>query len=246
MRTPASPCGRNGRRRRTLAPVPCGVVALATGDGEARDQALEVPLERSRKRLVEVVDVEREAASGSREDAEVREVRVAAELGLQAGAGTVCEVSRHDRGRATEERKRRDEHPPVPNRDELWHPRPGLLLQHSHRIRTRRGGLPLAVRPPRHLAAHGLAACRPFGGAEMRDSRAVGIHRLRATRAVSVPHRTLPALHWYVRFEPPLSIPRCLGGNADNRESTAIPRPTSRRSGLTSDKQGESVCATTD
>ena len=57
----------------------------SAGDGTAGDEALEVPLERTRQRLVEVVDAEHEPPVGRREPAEVGEVGVAAELHLQAG-----------------------------------------------------------------------------------------------------------------------------------------------------------------
>ena len=57
---------------------------VAAGQHEARRQALEVPLERSRQRLVEVVDVEQQLALGRAVQAEVREVGVAAELHGQA------------------------------------------------------------------------------------------------------------------------------------------------------------------
>ena len=47
-------------------------------------EALDVPLERPGQRLVEVADVEHERALGRREDAEVGQVRVAAQLDLEA------------------------------------------------------------------------------------------------------------------------------------------------------------------
>ena len=57
--------------------------ALPAGDREAGGEPLHVPLERPRQRLVEVVEAEDEPPVGCGEDAEVREVRVAAELGVQ-------------------------------------------------------------------------------------------------------------------------------------------------------------------
>jgi hypothetical protein len=52
--------------------------ARPSGDLEAGDQALDVPLPRARQRLVEVVEVEDQVAVGRGEAAEVREVRIAA------------------------------------------------------------------------------------------------------------------------------------------------------------------------
>ena len=61
--------------------------AVAPGDREAGDEPLDVPLERSRQGLVEVVDIEDERPVRRRIDAEVGEVRVAAELRVQVGPG---------------------------------------------------------------------------------------------------------------------------------------------------------------
>ena len=58
--------------------------AVARGDLDARGQPLDVPLERARERLVEVVEVEDHPAVGPGERAEVAQVRVAAQLHLQA------------------------------------------------------------------------------------------------------------------------------------------------------------------
>ncbi len=60
-------------------------VAVSARRSHARSQALDVPLPRPGQRLVEVVDVEDEPALGRGEDAEVREVRVAAALHRQPG-----------------------------------------------------------------------------------------------------------------------------------------------------------------
>jgi len=57
-------------------------VALSCRDLEAGREALDIPLERARERLVEVVGVEDEVAFRRREAAEIGEVRVARELRL--------------------------------------------------------------------------------------------------------------------------------------------------------------------
>ena len=59
-------------------------VAVAAADLEARGEALHIPLERAGQRLVEVVEVEDEIPLGRRVAADVGEVRVAAELRLEA------------------------------------------------------------------------------------------------------------------------------------------------------------------
>ena len=55
-----------------------GILGDVTRDDEAGGQPLEVPLEGSRQRLVEVVDVEDRQSLGRRVGAEIGEVRVAA------------------------------------------------------------------------------------------------------------------------------------------------------------------------
>ena len=73
-----------GARGRAL--LLAAVAVVASGDDEARDEALEVPLERRRQRLVEVVEIEHEASIRRREHAEVRQVRVTAALHTQPRA----------------------------------------------------------------------------------------------------------------------------------------------------------------
>ena len=61
--------------------------SLAAGEDEAGGHALDVPLEGAADGFVEVVEVEDEAAVGRGKGAEVADVRVAAELGEDAGIG---------------------------------------------------------------------------------------------------------------------------------------------------------------
>ena len=70
-----------------LRPLLLVEAAVAAGDREARHEALHVPLERAGKRLVEVVEAEDELAVGCGEAAEVRQVRVAAELRVERRCG---------------------------------------------------------------------------------------------------------------------------------------------------------------
>ena len=97
------------------APVPAR-------DLEARGQPLDVPLPGSRNRLVEVVEVEHQVPLGRGVAAEVRQVRVPAQLDLDPGRGRRGEVRGHHRGAAPEEGERGGEHPPVPQRDQLLDP----------------------------------------------------------------------------------------------------------------------------
>ena len=145
-----------------------GEVAVAPGDREARREALDVPLPRPRQGLVEVVDVHHQAAIGGGEDAEVREVGIAACLDLQPGLGGLREVHRHDRRRAAKERERRGEHPPVADRHQLRDAALGLVLEHLDRISPARWRLPFAVARARNLLPRRLAGgcallCRGSG-----------------------------------------------------------------------------------
>lgn len=64
-----------------------------------------VPLERARERLVEVVEVEEEGTFRGGVQAEVEEVRVAAELDGEAGVRLGRQVRGHHGGRAAQERE---------------------------------------------------------------------------------------------------------------------------------------------
>ena len=148
-----------------------GEVAVAPGDLKARREALDVPFPGAGKGLVEVVDVEHQAAIGGGEDAEVRQVGIAAELDLEPGLGSLLEVHRHDRRRAAIERERRGEHPPVADRNELGDTALGLVLEHLDRV------LPLCRRLPLRLAlTRSLLPRRLAGGRALicRDSHICG------------------------------------------------------------------------
>ena len=122
------PVGARGRLRHRPPPLAADAV-FAGGDREAGGEPLDVPLPRPRQRLVEVVEVEDEAAVGRREDAEVGEVGVAAGLDPQAGGGRCREIGRHHGGGAAEEGERRGRHPAVADRDQLRDPGDRLSLE---------------------------------------------------------------------------------------------------------------------
>ena len=148
------------------APFFGGVVVVAPGDGQARGQALDVPLEGSGQGFVEVVDVEDEPPLGGGERAEVRQVRVPAQLDPQARGGCRGEVGGHRQCRAPVVGERRDQHPAVPDRHQLGHPRLGLTQQQRHRIPVRRR-FELAVRSQRCPGAGRLALGSPLGAGRM-------------------------------------------------------------------------------
>ena len=168
--------------------------AVAAGDGEARDESLQVPLERARKRLVEVVDVEDEPPVGRGECTEVGEVRIPAELDLQPRPRAVREIGRHWVGGAAEERERRHEHASVSNRDKLRHASGRLLLEQVDRIAPVRRRAPLAEDRAPHLGPRSPSPAppaRPASG-EVRPSasRTACLARRRSSRqAASVTGR---------------------------------------------------------
>ena len=143
-----------------------GVVARR--DQHARGQPLDIPLPRSRERLVEVVDVEHQPPLGRGEDTEVRQMRIAAALDRQPGPRCRGEVVGHDHRRPAIERERRDQHPPVANRHQLRHPRLRLALEQLDGILPRRRGLEHAMAAARHLAARRLATRDALSHRQMR------------------------------------------------------------------------------
>ena len=90
---------------------------------------------------------------GGGEHAEVREVRVTAELHGEPGARRGLEVGRHDLRRAPIEGERRDHHPPVAHRNQVRLTRRVLRLQKGYRVGPVRGRLPPGVAGGHHLRA---------------------------------------------------------------------------------------------
>ena len=72
--------------------------------------------------------------SGDAKNAEVQEVRVSAQLGVETRYGRRGEIVGHHRRRAAEEREGRREHAAVADRDELGNARRRLSLQDPERI----------------------------------------------------------------------------------------------------------------
>ena len=118
---------------------------VAAGDLGAGGHPLDVPLPRAGQRLVEIVRAEDESAVLSCKSAEVRDMGIAASLHDNPRIRRRGEVGRHHGRRTAVERERRDEHSPVPNRDELLHTRGRLGTEHRDRIGPVRRRGPLAV-----------------------------------------------------------------------------------------------------
>jgi hypothetical protein len=146
-------------------------------DHHARREALDVPLPGPGERFVKVVDVEDEPTFGRGEDAEVRDVGVAAELSDEAGARRQREVGGHDLRRAAVEGERRGEHPAEADRDELLHARRVLALEELDRVGALRRRVEGGVALARDVEAGGLAAGGALGGARLRRRRVVGLGR---------------------------------------------------------------------
>ena len=91
----------------------------AGGDDDARGESLDVPFPRPGKRLVEVVRVEDERPFRRGEQAEVRDVRVAARLDRDVAARRGRQVERHHGRRAAVERERRRRHASVTQREQI-------------------------------------------------------------------------------------------------------------------------------
>ena len=141
---------------------------VPSGDREAGGEPLHVPLERSRQRLVEVVETEDEPPIRCGVDAEVREVRVSAELRVQSRPRPVGEVGCHEIRPAAEEGERGGQHAPVPNGAELGKTRLSLLLEKIDRVSADLRRLPRAVRRASELGASGPSPRSALGRRHVR------------------------------------------------------------------------------
>ncbi len=138
-----------------------GEAVVAGGDGEAGRHPLQVVLERTRQRLVEVVQTEQQLPLRRGEPAEVGQMRVPTQLHRQARRRCAGQVGRHHLRRPPVERERRHHHPAVPHRHQIRLAGGVLRDQQLHRIRPVSRRLPLRVRrhrrPLRRLLPTGPA-----------------------------------------------------------------------------------------
>jgi hypothetical protein len=177
-----------GRLQRRRARVALAEAVVAPSDREAGRHPLHVVLERPRQGLVKVVHVEHQPPLGRGERPEVRQVRVAAQLHVQAGRWRARQVGGHDFGRAPVEGERRHQHPPVADRYQVGLTAAILLLEQPDRVGAVTGRCPPGVAGQRRLVARRLAPRPAFLDAGMRDPVPRGrrlrprSHRLRTSR----------------------------------------------------------------
>jgi hypothetical protein len=151
-----------GGAARCCAPLGLSEAVIPRGDHHAGGEALDVPLERSRQCLVEVVDVEHETAIRRGEHPEVQEMRVAAGLNADVGSRRVREVPRHLGCRAAEVGERRREHPPVANLDYVGQAAASLSLERLHGIGPVGRRIPFAMAGPGNVLASGASQPAPL------------------------------------------------------------------------------------
>ena len=158
-----------GHGKHDRAPL-CGVEpAVAAGDLETRGQPLHVPLPRAGQGLIEVVDVEHCLPLGGGEHTEVRQVRVTADLGVQAGAWGGCQVGGHDQRGAPVEGERRHQHPAVADGNQFGDPGCALLLEQPDGVWAVDSRLPAAMAGPGYLITRSLSPSNTLPGSQVRN-----------------------------------------------------------------------------
>ena len=155
-----------GRRQGELAAGLGGEPVVPAGHDQAGGQPLDIPLERARQGLVEVVDVEYQVPLGRRERAEIRQVGVTAHLHPKPGGGRVGQVRGHRQRRAPVVGERGHQHPPVPDRHQFRYPRRRLAQQQPDRVPSL-GRLELGLRLQRGHRPGILPPRRPVRSAQM-------------------------------------------------------------------------------
>ena len=126
-------------------------------DHDAGRQSLQVPFERRRQRLVEIVDVEDDVALWRREAAEIHQVGIAAGLHSQPAGRCVGQVGGHQRRRATIEREGRGRHAPEADRHQARQSPYVGFADDLDRIAPTLGRLPSCMSGARRRIAQGLA-----------------------------------------------------------------------------------------
>ena len=102
---------------------------LSAGDLDARGEPLDIPLDRSRQALIEVVEPKDQRALRGLEHPEVGEMCVAAQLSAKTPARRVSKVRGHHGRGAAEEREGRRGHSAVADWNQLRHARLRLDLE---------------------------------------------------------------------------------------------------------------------
>jgi hypothetical protein len=158
-----------GHGKNDRASLSGGEPAVAASDLQTRGQPLHVPLPWAGQSLVEVVDVEHHLPLGGGEHPEVRQVRVTADLDVQAGAGGGGQVRGHDQRGAPVKRERRYQHPAVTDRNQLGDAGYGLLLGQPDRVGSVGGRLPAAMAGPGNLITRRLSPRHTLPRSQVRD-----------------------------------------------------------------------------
>ena len=162
------PVRRHGRQRR-CARVSLRESVVTRRDREAGRHPLHVVLERPRKGLVEIVQIEQQLPLRRGEHAEIRQMRIAAQLDAQPRRRRVLEVRGHDLRRTPVERERRNHHPAMPHGHEVGLAGGVLLLEQRNRVGAVPGRTPAPVTRRGRSAPGLLTLCFPLVGAEMHD-----------------------------------------------------------------------------
>ncbi len=200
-------------------------------DFQAGGQPLDVPFPGAGQRLVEVVDVEHQAALGRSEDAEVGQVRVTAGLHGQPGDRRAGQVAGHRQRRAAVVGERGHHHPAPAHRHQLGHTRLRLFFQQRDRVGPVRWRVKLRMAGARHLGPRLLAPGGTLGGRQPADP---GVELVPG----QAPGRSLGSSHRHDRLLPGPPFP---GGPSPRRRrgptgcppnpAAAMQRPASPRLG---------------
>ena len=170
------PIGRH-RRQRHRPGVDLAEAVVTARDREAGRQPLHVVLERPREGLVEIVQAEQQLPLGrgeQRRSSTDAHRHTAGPAGRRWGC---LQVGGHDLGRAPVEGERRDQHAPVPDRDQVGLPGAILLLEQPDRVGPVSGRHPAGVAGQRRPVARLRAPRSAVVDARVRDP--LDGHRLR-------------------------------------------------------------------
>ena len=152
-----------------MPPVARREAARSGGHHEACREPFEVPFERALEGLVEVVDVEDLGSLRRGIQAEVGQVRIAAQLDEDPARRPGRQVGRHRQGGTAIEGERRHRHPPVAHRDQLGRTRRRLPVEELDRVRPVGRRLPFLEHGRREAVAGG-----PSGGDQLVTRRSGG------------------------------------------------------------------------
>ena len=127
-----------------------GHSAFASGEDQAGGEAFEIPFPRTGDGLVEIIYVHDDVTVRRPVQAEVRRMRVTAQLRCQSGDRSSGEVGSHQTGGAAEEGERRGDHPTDPQWDEMCQPALVVGLDEVEHIRSVGAGRGVIVCTGRH------------------------------------------------------------------------------------------------